>query len=67
MQSFDHICIEKISKRDILLILKALEYTFEKTNINEFLNLRDTLVEDICILSDSTPSEFWNQIEKEFE
>lgn len=64
LEKFDRISIEQISKRDLLLILKALEYTYENTKIEEFKGLQESLVEELCVLTEiKSPQEFLNILE----
>lgn len=64
LEKFDRISIEQISKRDLLLILKALEYTYENTKIEEFKGLQESLVGELCVLTEiKSPQEFLNILE----
>lgn len=58
MNLFDRISINQISKRDLLLIINSLEYTFENTNIEEFVNLRNNIVKELCFLADVSEEKF---------
>lgn len=58
MNLFDKISIDQISKRDLLLIIKSLEYTFENTKIEEFVNLRNNIVKELCFLSNTSEENF---------
>lgn len=58
MNLFDKISIDQISKRDLLLIIKSLEYTFENTKIEEFMNLRNNIVKELCFLSNTSEENF---------
>ena len=51
MREFDKISIQEMSKDDMLLIIEALEYTGSNTKINEFLSLKDSIVEEIKLFS----------------
>ena len=43
MGLIDQVSINALSKRDLLLIVKALEYTTENTGLEDFLDLRNSL------------------------
>ncbi|SHH24533.1 hypothetical protein [Tepidibacter thalassicus] len=64
MDQFDKISIDQISKRDLLLILKSLEYTFENTKIEEFINLRNNMIKELCFLADTNEEDFLKYLEK---
>ncbi len=51
MENFNKITIENISKKDLLMILQALEYTGENTNIPAFIELKDDLIQQLSDLS----------------
>ena len=44
MELIDQVSINALSKRDLLLIIKALEFTNENTNLNDFIELRNSIV-----------------------
>ncbi len=52
METFDKISIENISKNDLLIILDALQYSYDNSKEDEFLILRNTLVRDLISLSE---------------
>ena len=52
MREFDKISIQEMSKDDMLLIIEALEYTGINTKINDFLNLRENILEELASLSE---------------
>jgi hypothetical protein len=62
---FDKISIEEISKDDMLLILEALKYTQESTHIQDFLNLRSHILNQLATLSESSPQEFLDYLMEE--
>ncbi|QEK12476.1 hypothetical protein FQB35_09130 [Crassaminicella thermophila] len=64
MEYFDRISIEEISKRDMLMILKALEYTGKSTNIDSFLSLKDSILNQLCSIAETTEEEFLCYLEK---
>lgn len=64
MEEFSTISVEEISKRDMLLIIKALEYTGEHTNISSFIELKNTIVKQLSILANTTEEEFIESLQK---
>lgn len=52
MENFNMITIENISKKDLLMILQALEYTGENTSIQAFIDLKEELIQQLTDLSD---------------
>ncbi|OLS02823.1 hypothetical protein [Tissierella creatinophila] len=65
MQDFDKITIQEMSKEDMLLIIQALEYTGTHTKIQEFLDLRDSFIEELSSLSEIPQEDFLNFLKKE--
>lgn len=65
MQDFDKITIQEMSKEDMLLIIQALEYTGTHTKIKEFLDLRDSFIEELSSLSEIPKEEFLDFLKKE--
>lgn len=63
MENFDHISIENISKKDFLMILQALEYTGEQTSIQEFLDLKDDLIQQLTDLSEVSVEELFSHMQ----
>ncbi|KAB3534376.1 hypothetical protein F8154_09140 [Alkaliphilus pronyensis] len=64
MEEFSTISVEEISKEDMLLIIKALEYTGEQTNISSFIELKNTIVKQLSILANATEAEFIEFLQK---
>ena len=60
MELIDQVSINALSKRDLLLILKALEYTNENTGLEDFIDLRNNIVKEICFLTETTEEDFIN-------
>lgn len=65
MQDFDRISIQEMSKQDMLLIIKALDYTGAKTKVQDFLHLRDSFIEELSSLSELSKESFMEYLEKE--
>ncbi|MEF9991199.1 MAG: hypothetical protein RRZ84_02035 [Romboutsia sp.] len=63
MELINQVSINALSKRDLLLILKALEYTNEHTNLDDFIDLRNSIVKELCFLTDTTENEFITYLE----
>ncbi|SDY40142.1 hypothetical protein [Tindallia californiensis] len=63
MENFDYISIENISKKDFLMILQALEYTGEHTNIQEFVLLKDDLIQQLTDLSEISVEELFSSMQ----
>lgn len=64
MEEFSTITVEEISKRDMLLIIKALEYTGEQTKIASFLELKDAMVKQLSLLANTTEEEFMATLQR---
>ncbi|SHJ85811.1 hypothetical protein SAMN02745975_03062 [Geosporobacter subterraneus DSM 17957] len=64
MEQFDRISIEEVSKRDMLMILKALEYTGENTKIESFILLKDSILKQLSALANTTEEEFLLHLQK---
>lgn len=64
MESIDQVSINDLSKRDLLLLIKALEFTGENTKLNEFVNLRNSIVKELCFLTETTEQEFISYLEE---
>ncbi|MGL5713639.1 MAG: hypothetical protein ACRCXT_02705 [Paraclostridium sp.] len=65
MKLFDNVSIDTLSKRDLLLIVKALEYTYENTNLEDFIDLRNSLIKELCFLTNTSESIFVEYLESE--
>jgi len=64
MREFDKISIQEISKNDMLLIIEALEYTGNNTKIDDFLNLRSSIVEELSSLAELSEEDFLEYLKK---
>jgi len=64
MEEFSKISFQEVSKRDMLAIIKALEYTGENTKIPSFIELKDSIVKQLSTLSNSTEAEFLEYLQK---
>ncbi|HSQ89189.1 hypothetical protein [Romboutsia sp.] len=63
MELIDQVSINALSKRDLLLIVKALEYTNENTGLEDFIDLRNSIIKELCFLTDTTEEQFVNYLE----
>ena len=63
MELIDQVSINALSKRDLLLILKALEYTNENTGLEDFIDLRNNIVKEIFFLTETPEEDFINYLE----
>lgn len=63
MELIDKVSINALSKKDLLLILKALEYTNENTGLEDFIDLRNNIVKEICFLTETSEEEFIKYLE----
>ncbi len=64
MREFDKISIQEMSKEDMLLIIEALEYTGNNTKINEFISLKDSIVEELSSLAEIDEKDFLEYLKK---
>lgn len=64
MEQFDKISIQEMSKDDMLLIIKALEYTGNETKISDFIDLRNNMVEELSSLAEVSETDFMEYLEK---
>ena len=58
MREFDKISIQEMSKADMLLIIEALEYTGKHTNIEDYISLKDSIVEELRELAEIEETDF---------
>lgn len=65
MREFDKISIQEMSKNDMLLIIEALEYTGKNTNINEFIQLRNNILQELSTLAEISEEEFLDYLKSE--
>jgi len=65
MRKFDKISIQEMSKDDMLLIIEALEYTGSNTKIDEFIDLRNNILQELSSLAESSEEEFLDYLKEE--
>jgi len=63
MGLIDQVSINALSKRDLLLIIKALEYTTENTGLEDFIDLRNNIVKELCFLTSTNEDDFLKYLE----
>ena len=64
MQEFDKISIQEMSKEDMFLIIKALEFTGNETEISDFIDLKNSIIEELSSLAEVSESKFMEYLEK---
>lgn len=57
--------LPKFQKKDMLVILEALDYTGKNTNIDTFLKLKDNIIKELSELADTSEDEFINYLNKD--
>ncbi|HCO18148.1 hypothetical protein [Gudongella oleilytica] len=62
---FDRISIQEMSKDDMLLIIEALEYTGKSTNIDQFLQLRNNILQELASLAEMPQERFLEYLKEE--
>lgn len=65
MREFDKISIQEMSKNDMLLIIEALEYTGKNTKINDFIQLRTNILQELSTLVEISEEEFLEYLKAE--
>lgn len=65
MQEFEKISIAEISKKDMLVILEALEYTGKNTKIDTFIKLKENIIRELSMLADTSEDEFLSYLNKD--
>lgn len=64
MMNFDRISIQEMSKDDMILIIEALEYTGNNTKIDDFLSLKNSIVEELASLAEINEDDFLEYLKK---
>lgn len=67
MEKFDTITIQEMPKENMLLILHALDYASQHTDIEDFRELKDNLIQELAGLADVPESEFISLLEESIE
>lgn len=64
MELIDQVTINDLSKRDLLLIIKSLEFTGKKTDNADFIELRNSIVKELCFLTQTSEDQFISYLEQ---
>lgn len=64
MEEFSTISVEEITKHDMLLIIKALEYTGVNTKIHSFIELKNAMVKQLSLLTNTSEEELLSHLQK---
>lgn len=64
MREFDKISIQEMSKNDMLMILEALEYTGKETNIQDFIDLKENILEELSAIAEIDKNDFYEYLKK---
>ena len=64
MELIDQVTINDLSKRDLLLIIKSLEFTSKKTKNPDFIELRNSIVKVLCFLTETSEEQFLGYLEE---
>ena len=64
MELIDQVTINDLSKRDLLLIIKSLEFTGKKTKSKDFIELRNSIVKELCFLSETSEDQFLTYLDE---
>lgn len=65
MRDFDKITIQEMAKDDMFLIIEALEYAGKNTQINEFIQLRNNILQELSSLAEVSEEEFLEYLKEE--
>lgn len=64
MREFDKISIQEISKKDFLMILEALQYTGENAEVQDFIDLKNSILKELSSLAETSEEDFLNYLSK---
>lgn len=64
MRDFDKISIQEMCKNDMLMILEALEFTGRETKINDFIDLKENILEELSSIAEVPKEEFFEYLKK---
>ena len=62
MELIDQVTINDLSKRDLLLIIKSLEFTGKKTKNKD--ELRNSIVKELCFLTETSEDQFLTYLDE---
>ena len=64
MELIDQVTINDLSKRDLLLIIKSLEFTGKKTKNKDFIELRNSILKELCFLTEPSEDQFLTYLDE---
>ena len=64
MELIDQVTINDLSKRDLLLIIKSLEFNGKKTKNKDFIELRNSIVKELCFLTETSEDQFLTYLDE---
>ena len=64
MELIDQVTINDLSKRDLLLIIKSLEFTGKKNKNKDFIELRNSIVKELCFLTETSEDQFLTYLDE---
>ena len=64
MELIDQVTINDLSKRDLLLIIKSLEFIGKKTKNKDFIELRNSIVKELCFLTETSEDQFLTYLDE---
>ena len=64
MELIDQVTINDLSKRDLLLIIISLEFTGKKTKNKDFIELRNSIVKELCFLTETSEDQFLTYLDE---
>ena len=67
MENFDKISIQEMSKKDMFMIIQALAYTGTKTNIDDFIHLKNSIVKELSSLAETSEENFMKYLNESSE
>ena len=56
--------IDQVTINDLLLIIKSLEFTSKKTKNPDFIELRNSIVKELCFLTETSEDQFLGYLEE---
>ena len=66
MQEFDKISIPELSKKDMFIILQALEYASENTEVDDFNQLKQDILKNLSELTDSSEEKVMKHLKEAY-
>ena len=64
MELIDDVTIYDLSKIDLLLIIKWVEFTGKKTKNKDFIELRNSIVKELCFLTETSEDQFLTYLDE---